>query len=286
MEKSELRERLTVGVVGFGTMGSELTAALAAAGFRVIAWNRSEERFEKLLPRVRRLISRQQNHPEELRQRGLDLLETTTDLNRLAEARFVVENLVEDRTVKVDFFQKLNQLAHPEAVFATNTSSLPVAELAEASGRPQRFLGLHFFNPVTRMELVEVVRHPALEESVLDLATALVEAMGKTPVVLNDAPGFIVNRILVTMVNEAIRLVEQGVASPKQVDTAMKLGTGVPVGPLKLLDLVGLDTHLKVCEHLYEKLGEPQFAPPKLLRRLVEEGKTGRKAGEGFYSYR
>jgi 3-hydroxybutyryl-CoA dehydrogenase len=202
-----------------------------------------------------------------------------------AEADLIVEAVPESLELKRSIFATLGETAPPHAILATNTSSLPVAQVAEASGRPARVVGMHFFNPVHLMKLLELVRTDATSDGVVDVARAVGERMGKTVVVVKDSPGFATSRLGLALGLEAIRMVEEGVASPQDIDTAMELGYRHPMGPLKLTDLVGLDVRLGIAEHLAQALDERRFDPPALLRRMVAEGKLGRKSGQGFYEW-
>jgi 3-hydroxybutyryl-CoA dehydrogenase len=199
--------------------------------------------------------------------------------------QMIIEAVPEDLGVKQELFAQLNRICEPQVVFASNTSSISITRLGAASGRPDRFVGLHFMNPAPVMKLVEVVRGLETSERTTQLALDLVTRLGKTPVVAKDVPGFIVNRVLIPMINEAIFALEEGVASAEDIDLAMTAGANHPVGPLALADRIGLDTVLAICDVLYQDLGDPKFHPCPLLRRYVEAGWLGRKSGRGFYVY-
>jgi 3-hydroxybutyryl-CoA dehydrogenase len=219
------------------------------------------------------------------REAALARLRFTTELPALPAAGLIIEAVTEDLTVKNELWQALDRLCPPETIFASNTSSLSIASMASATGRPDRFVGLHFFNPVPLMPLVEVVRTATTSAETFDRALAFGRSLGKEAVAAQDSPGFIVNRLLVPYLLDAMRAREQGVASTADIDTAMKLGAGHPMGPLMLADMIGNDTMLKVAEIMFAEYREAQYAPPAILRRLVDAGRLGRKNGKGFYDY-
>jgi 3-hydroxybutyryl-CoA dehydrogenase len=270
-------------VVGCGIMGSGITFVARAAGFPVIAVEPSDELVTGARERVER-------HEAQARKRGADLaglapLEMTTDVTAAVEsADVVVEAVPEDLDLKRDVFAQLGAAAGAETVIASNTSGLSIETLGSASGRSRQVLGLHFFNPVPAMRLVEVVRAPATTDEVVTRGVEFARAVGKEPVEVRDMPGFVTTRLGTLLMCEAIRAYEQGVASAEDVDTAMKLGYNHPMGPLELADRVGLDTVLFVLDDLREVYGDA-FAAPTLLREMVVEGKLGRKSGAGFYEY-
>jgi 3-hydroxybutyryl-CoA dehydrogenase len=270
-------------VVGCGIMGSGITFVARAAGFPVIAVEPSDELVTAARERVER-------HEAQARKRGADLaglapLEMTTDVTAAVEsADVVVEAVPEDLDLKRDVFAQLGAAAGAETVIASNTSGLSIETLGSASGRSRQVLGLHFFNPVPAMRLVEVVRAPATTDAVVTRGVEFARAVGKEPVEVRDMPGFVTTRLGTLLMCEAIRAYEQGVASAEDVDTAMKLGYNHPMGPLELADRVGLDTVLFVLDDLREVYGDA-FAAPTLLREIVAEGKLGRKSGAGFYEY-
>jgi len=213
-------------------------------------------------------------------------LKPTTNLADLKDCDLVVEAIVEDLDLKKKLFAELGKLCKKETIFASNTSSFPIGEMADASGRPERFVGLHFFNPVQLMKLVEVIQGKKTSPDVVAAARAFGEACGKAPILAKDTPGFVVNRLLVPLLHEAILMVERGDATFKDVDTGMELGCGHPMGPIKLLDYVGLDTTLSILEGWHQRYpNEPSFKPSELLKKMVKEGKLGRKSGRGFYEW-
>ncbi len=277
-----------VAVLGAGTMGHGVAQVCAQAGCEVALQDVSEAALTKGVAGVRKSLDRlveKGKLDDAGRARVLAALTTTTVLaDAVRDADVVVEAIPERMEWKLAAFRELDALAPPHALLATNTSSLSVTEIAGAVRDPSRVVGLHFFNPVPVMELVEIVRGIRTGEAALEGARALVEKLGKKAIVVRDFPGFATSRLGVAIGAEAIRMLEQGVASAEDIDTAMKLGYKHPLGPLELTDLVGLDVRLAILEHLHRELGE-QFRPPALLRQLVRAGKLGRKSGEGFYVY-
>jgi len=278
-----------VAVIGAGTMGSGIAQAAATAGWETLLCDARTEAVPAALAAIgktlegavtRGKLTAEQRDAVQGRIRGA---------GRIAEAcsgaDLVIEAVVEDPAVKREVLGQAAGIANPAALIATNTSSLSVALLAEGLPRPERFLGLHFFNPVHLMKLVEIVVHPGVSDASREDALAIVRALGKEPIVVRDSPGFASSRLGVVLGLEAIRMVEQGVASPEDIDKAMELGYNHPMGPLKLTDLVGLDVRLKIAEYLHSTLGGAQYEPPGLMRRMVEEGKLGKKSGRGFYDW-
>ena len=286
-----------VGVVGCGLMGHGIVQIAAQGGFDVVAVETEEQFLEKGMGRVEKSLAKlaakavekgkQSAEEAQAWSRGVRArIAPTTDAAALNDCDLVVEAIVENLDVKKELFAGLGASVQPGAIFASNTSSFPVGEMAEASGRPGRFVGLHFFNPVQLMRLVEVVRTDATDEEVFAAAKAFGEACGKTPVGCKDTPGFIVNRLLVPYMVQAIQMLDRGDASKEDIDTAMQLGCGYPMGPLTLTDYVGLDTTLSILEGWTERYpDEPAFAVPESLRRKVAEKKLGRKTGEGYYRW-
>lgn len=277
-----------VAVLGAGTMGHGIAQVSAAAGYEVAMRDLDAAALDKGLAGIGKsldkLVSKgrmEQSAADALRAR----ITTTTSLeDAIDDADVIVEAIPEKMSLKVETFEALGEHGKPDALLATNTSSLSVTEIAAASGAPDRVVGLHFFNPVPIMKLLEIVRGLSTSSATIERARAYGEAIGKESVVVNDWPGFATSRLGIILGCEAIRMVEQGVASPADIDKAMKLGYRHPMGPLELTDLVGLDVRLHIMEHLFAELGE-QFRPPALLRQMVRAGKLGRKAGEGFYEY-
>jgi len=216
---------------------------------------------------------------------SLSRIHTTLDLGDLADCDLVVEAIVEHEPTKLELFRELDGLLGPEAILASNTSSIPITRLAAATQRPERFIGMHFMNPVPLMQLVEVIRGYLTSEETSAAVVASAKRMGKTPVEVNDYPGFVANRILLPMLNEAVQCVMEGVGEPEAIDTIMKLGMNHPMGPLTLADFIGLDTCLSVMEVLHQGLGDDKYRPSPLLRKMVQAGLLGRKSGRGFYKY-
>ncbi|HEX9636221.1 MAG TPA: 3-hydroxybutyryl-CoA dehydrogenase [Acidobacteriota bacterium] len=278
----------TVGVVGCGLMGSGIAQVCAAAGYRT----RVREVEQKLLDRglagieksLAKLVEKGKLSADQ-KSAAQQRLEPTLELADLKDCDLVIEAITENLELKRSIYATLESLCGPETIFATNTSSLSVTELMVGSKRPERFLGLHFFNPVPIMKLVEVVRTVASDAAVVDQLVAFAESLGKAPIRCQDRSGFIVNRLLVPYLLDAVRALEEGVGSKEDIDRGMELGCGYPMGPLKLLDFVGLDTTLYIAEIMFQEYREKRFAPPPLLKRMVLAGYNGRKAGRGFYDY-
>jgi len=277
-----------VAVLGAGTMGHGIAQVCAQAGYEVALRDVAEGALAKGIAAVQksldRLVEKGKLDAAE-RARVLAAITPTTQLaDAVRDADVVIEAIPERMEWKLETFREIDASAPPHALLGTNTSSLSVTEIAGAVRDPSRVVGLHFFNPVPVMELVEIVRGIRTSEAALDGARALVTKLGKKPIVVRDFPGFATSRLGVAIGAEAIRMLEQGVASAEDIDTAMKLGYRHPMGPLELTDLVGLDVRLAILEHLHREVGE-QFRPPALLRQMVRAGKLGRKSGEGFYVY-
>jgi len=276
-------------VVGAGTMGHGIAQVAAVAGCQVRLVDRDAPRLEAAIGSIAKSLEKlvaKGRVEGAARDRALAQVSTTTDLEAaVGGVDLVVEAVPEDLPLKLALFQQIDAAAPASALLATNTSSLSVTEIAGATGRAERVVGLHFFNPVPLMALVEVVAGLRTEPEAVTQARLFAEALGKEPIVVRDFPGFATSRLGVIAGVEAIRMVEQGVASPADIDKAMRLGYRHPMGPLELGDLVGLDVRLAILEHLTKELGE-QFRPPALLRQMVRAGKLGRKTGEGFYRYR
>lgn len=278
-----------VGVIGCGLMGHGIAQVAAQAGYDVVVREAEQGALDKGLARVKKslakLVEKEKLSAEQAEEAG-NRLSGTLELADLADCDLVVEAIIEDLDIKRALYKELGALCKPETILASNTSSFPIAEMGAASGRPDRMVGLHFFNPVQLMKLVEVVRTPETSEEAFAEARAFGEAVGKAPVAAADTPGFIVNRLLVPYMAEAMRLVERGDATVEDVDTAMKLGCGYPMGPFTLTDYVGLDTTLSILEGWAERYPDDSlFAPPQLLKDKVAAGKLGRKTGEGFYTW-
>jgi 3-hydroxybutyryl-CoA dehydrogenase len=277
-----------VGVLGAGLMGAGIAEVCARSGYETVVREVSEELLEKGMGRLRSSLDRAVDKgklPAADRDKTLGRLEGVVDLEALAECDLVIEAIVENVEEKRRTFTALDAIVREGALFASNTSSLTITQIATATRRPDRFVGLHFFNPVPVMQLVEVVRTLLTSEEALAAATEFVRSVGKEPVAARDTSGFIVNRLLVPYLLDAIRALEEGVGSVADIDQAMKLGCGYPMGPLTLLDFVGLDTTYYIANIMFEEYREKRFAPPPLLKQMVLAGRTGRKSGRGFYDY-
>ncbi|HEX6182791.1 MAG TPA: 3-hydroxyacyl-CoA dehydrogenase family protein [Pyrinomonadaceae bacterium] len=278
-----------VAVLGAGTMGHGIAQAAAAAGFEVTLRDVSEELVTKGLRAVESNLSKGVERGKvsgEERERALSLIRTTTRLEETAGSDLFVEAVPERLDLKRETLRAVEELSGGDFVFATNTSSLSISEIAEGSRRPDRVVGMHFFNPVHIMRLVEIVVGRETSEETVEAVRAVALRMRKEPIVVRDVPGFASSRLGVALGLEAMRMVEEGVAAAKDIDTAMELGYNHPMGPLRLTDLVGLDVRLHIAEYLHSKLGSERFRPPEVLRRMVAEGKLGKKAGEGFYEWK
>jgi 3-hydroxybutyryl-CoA dehydrogenase len=277
-----------IGVVGCGLMGSGIAQVAAGAEIFTVVREVNDERLSQGMAAIERFleagVERGKMTPERKRE-ILSRIEPTTRLEDLAEADVVIEAVVEELAVKKDLFRSLDAILRPDAVRCTNTSSLCVTEIAAATKRPDRFVGLHFFSPVPLMKVVEVIPGLTTDPAVTEAVKGLARRLGKTPVMAPDRPGFIVNRLLVPYLLDAVRALEEGVGTKEDIDAGMKLGCGHPMGPFELLDFVGLDTTYYIANIMSEEFREPRFAPPPLLRRLVLAGRLGRKTGRGFYDY-
>ncbi|MCT8998044.1 3-hydroxybutyryl-CoA dehydrogenase [Chelativorans intermedius] len=278
-----------VGIVGAGQMGSGIAHVTALAGYRVKLHDTSQERIEAGIATISGNMARQVSSgklKDEDRQQALQRISPAAALENLADVDLVIEAATEDETVKRKIFAQLCPLLNPEALIATNTSSISITRLAAQTDRAERFIGIHFMNPVPVMKLVELVRGIATEDMTFEMARSFVESLDKTITVAEDFPAFIVNRILLPMINEAIYTLYEGVGTVEAIDTAMKLGANHPMGPLQLADFIGLDTCLSIMQVLYEGLADSKYRPCPLLVKYVEAGWLGRKSGRGFYDYR
>jgi 3-hydroxybutyryl-CoA dehydrogenase len=277
-----------VGVVGCGLMGSGIAQVAAQSGYSTVVLEVSKDRLDAGLKRIEQFlatgVAKGKVRPED-RQAALGRLSGTTDIAAFADCDLVVEAVVEELAVKKDVHTRLDRLIRPEAILASNTSSLSITEMATATARPGRFVGLHFFNPVPLMKLVEVIRTVLTDHGVEEATVAFARSLGKTPVRTSDRTGFIVNRLLVPYLLDSIRALEEGVGSITDIDQGMKLGCGHPMGPLTLNDLVGIDTTYFIANIMFEEFRERRFAPPPLMKRMVLAGFHGRKTGKGFYDY-
>ncbi|HZR14691.1 MAG TPA: 3-hydroxybutyryl-CoA dehydrogenase [Acidimicrobiia bacterium] len=278
-----------VGIVGSGIMGAGIAEVAAKSGFEVVLRSRAQSSADAMVAGLEKSLARQVEKgrlEEAERDATLARVRAVVDLGELSECDLVIESIVEDLATKKHLFSELDRICGDGAILATNTSTLPVVELAMETGRPERVCGVHFFNPAPAMPLVEVVRSITTSDETVEAARAFAEACGKTPVLVKDQAGFIVNALLFPYLNNAVKLLDAGVATREDIDAAMKGGCNFPMGPLELLDLVGLDTSLAILEALYAEFRDPNYAPAPLLKRMVAAERLGRKTRQGFYDYR
>lgn len=275
-------------VIGTGTMGSGIVQAFAQAGIPVVMKSRSQASNDKAIARISKSLSKLVEKGKvtaEYMDSTLANIKPTTDYADCADADLVIEAAVETMELKKELFGMLDKLCKPEAILASNTSSLSITEIAASTSRPDKVIGMHFFNPAPVMKLIEVIKGQKTSEEVCSRITELAKSVGKVPVMVNEAPGFVVNRILIPMVNEGIGILADGVATKEEIDEAMKLGANHPMGPLALGDLIGLDVCLAIMEVLHKEYGDDKYRPHPLLRKMVRANLLGRKTGEGFYKY-
>ena len=277
-----------VGVVGLGAMGAGIAQVSVTAGHETVGREVSAELGERGRDRVAHFLGRAVEKGRMMsgdRDAALGRLTLTEDLADFADCDLVVEAVLEELPLKREVFAELDRVTRPEAILATNTSALSVAEIAEATERPERVVGMHFFNPAPVLPLVEIVRAPKSSDDAVRAAYDWAKGAGKQPVNCNDTPGFIVNRILIPLLNDCVRVLDEAGVAPEDLDKAMTNGAGWPLGPCALVDLVGIDVHIHASEALYDKLGEERMAPPERLLQLQREGRLGRKTGHGFFDY-
>jgi len=279
----------TIGVVGLGAMGAGIAQLAIEAGYDTIGREVDAARGDAARERIGHFLTRKVEKgqlEQPARDDAMSRLRTTTEVADLAGCDLVIEAAFEDLGVKQQLFRELEAAVRPEAVIATNTSALSVTEIASVLEAPERAVGMHFFNPAPLMPLVEIVRAERTGDDAFETAYAVGERLGKTPIRCSDTPGFVVNRVLIPLLNDCIRVLDEAGVTQEDLDAGMKHGAGWPMGPCTLLDLVGIDVHVHASEALYEKLREPRMAPPPRLVRMLQAGKLGRKSGEGFYRYR
>ena len=277
-----------VGVVGLGTMGAGIAQVCVQAGLDVVGREVSAELGERARARIDGYLSRGVDKGRlstEEKDAALARLTTTTELGDLAGCDLVIEAIVEELEPKRSLFRELDALVHPDAILATNTSALSVTAIAAATTRPERVVGMHFFNPAPVLPLVEIVRTDLASEEAVEDAVELARRIGKEPIRCNDTPGFVVNRVLIPLLNDCVRILDETGVSPEDLDRAMRFGANWPIGPCALVDLVGVDVHVHAAEALWQALREPRMAPPPRLLRMARAGHLGRKTGRGFFSY-
>lgn len=285
MAMPEIRK---VGVVGLGAMGAGIAQLAVEAGYETVGREVSAELGEAARGRIAHFLQRKvdkERMTAEERESALARLSTTTDLTEFADCDLVIEAIVEDLDAKLALFAELEGIVRVDAILATNTSALSVTEIASAVGTPQRVVGMHFFNPAPLMPLVEIVRAELSADEAVEAAYAVGERLGRRPIRCHDTPGFVVNRVLIPLLNDCLRVLDEARVSPEDLDTAMTAGAGWPMGPCTLVDLVGIDVHVHASEALYEKLREPRMAPPPRIVAMKNAGLLGRKSGRGFYCY-
>ena len=277
-----------IGIVGAGTMGSGISQVAALTGYDIVMQDVSEEATNRGLGTIdkslQRLVDREKITAD-AKDAAIRKISTTTNLSDLADCDLVIEAATENMALKLDLFEEIDKVSSPETIIASNTSSLSLTKLASVSNRPDKVIGMHFFNPVPMMALVEIIRALQTSDDTFTRVDELTRELGKTPVSVKDSPGFVVNRMLVPMINEAVFILYEGIASADEIDAAMKLGAGHPMGPLALADMIGIDVCLYVMNILLEEFGDSKFRPCPLLKQMVDAGYLGRKSSKGFFDY-
>ena len=277
-----------VGVIGTGTMGAGIVQVLAQHGYEVVMRSRHQESVDKGLAKVEKNLSKmvaKEKISEDDKNAAMERITGSTDISIVKDADLIIEAASEDMEAKKALFKELDELVGPDCILASNTSSLSITEIAMATGRPDKVVGMHFFNPVPAMKLVEIINGLLTSDETNKAVTDLSTDLGKEPVQVKEAPGFVVNRILIPEINEAIEILNEGIATAEDIDTAMKLGCNHPMGPLALGDLIGLDVCLAIMNTLYTEFGDSKYRPSILLKKMVRAGKLGMKTGAGFYDY-
>jgi len=278
-----------IGVIGAGQMGHGIALVAAQAGYNVILRDISKELVDRGLQRIDKFLSKSVEKgkiKEEEKNKILSRIKGTTELEDIKNVDLVIEAIFENIQLKKDLFKELDGICKKDTIFASNTSTIPITDLASATSRENQFIGMHFMNPVPLMKLVEVIRGLKTSDETTDLIKEIAEKMGKIPVEVNDSPGFVSNRLLMPMINEAIFCLQEGVGTPENIDAVMKLGMNHPMGPLELADLIGLDVVLNIMNVLYEGFNDSKYRPCPLLKKMVQAGYLGRKTGRGFYEYK
>jgi len=282
-EKTMDFQPVTIGVIGTGVTGIGIAQLAAEIGFFVIIRSRTPDSLDNAIQKIDKNVSK--THNANKKTEIMNRIKSVTDLTNLSEVDIIIESVVENMDIKMHLLGEISKICNDNTIVATNTSSLSIAELATAFIAPERFIGMHFFNPVTKMQLVEVVCSNKTSDETTNFVTNLAQKLGKIPIVTKDTSGFIVNRILMPLLNESICALDEGIASAKSIDTAAMLGLNHPIGPLALADLIGLDTCLAIMESLYKAFNDPKYRPSPLLIQMVDNGMLGRKTGQGFYEY-